>query len=598
TDSLGNVIQNGQGKQVAGEMDFTKLYNKSPFLAKINKTTPTRSSSGPNAAGTKQAPDPQSGKKKDKDQDKGKAQNKGKDKDQNKAKSDTLATDSLGNKVPKDSKAAKDINDKLKKDKAKADEKKPATGVSPALKAVLRPLLLVRKFRLNYGEVATTTIPGFTQSSHILGMSRGWDAPGFDFISGFQPKINRRADEDTGDWLAKARSQEWITTNAFQNNPVLQTSGKSIDSRLTLEPFNDFKIDVDFSRNLTQNFSEFFKTYHKTDESIDSIFRRSPRSVGSFTISWFSIPTLFKDDSLQINSLFKEFESNRSVVSELRGVGEHEIDGPDYSRGFGRKQQDILVPAFLAAYTGKDPENFQFTDIFDWFPRPNWQLNYNGLSKIPMFKNLFSNVRISHGYKSSLTINQFESDLSYDDYNDTLDIVVGQQNPNNLDTLTRNYYSQFLLPSVIMEEQFSPLIGIDIKFKNDMNVNFSYTKKRSLAMGFISYELAETRSTTYDLGIDWKLKDVRLGFLPGFNSQANKKKSSGAKPGTAKLGNDLSILFDLSFADNLTINHLLDQQAGARPTRGSKDISISPSISYDVNKNVNLRFFVDYRRQQ
>ncbi|HZV43356.1 MAG TPA: cell surface protein SprA, partial [Saprospiraceae bacterium] len=304
------------------------------------------------------------------------------------------------------------------------------------------------------------------------------------------------------------------------------------------------------------------------------------------------------DDSLQINSLFKEFESNRSVVSELRGVGEHEIDGPDYSRGFGRKQQDILVPAFLAAYTGKDPENFQFTDIFDWFPRPNWQLNYNGLSKIPMFKNLFSNVRISHGYKSSLTINQFESDLSYDDYNDTLDIVVGQQNPNNLDTLTRNYYSQFLLPSVIMEEQFSPLIGIDIKFKNDMNVNFSYTKKRSLAMGFISYELAETRSTTYDLGIDWKLKDVRLGFLPGFNSQANKKKSSGAKPGTAKLGNDLSILFDLSFADNLTINHLLDQQAGARPTRGSKDISVSPSISYDINKNVNLRFFVDYRRQQ
>jgi len=149
-----------------------------------------------------------------------------------------------------------------------------------------------------------------------------------------------------------------------------------------------------------------------------------------------------------------------------------------------------------------------------------------------------------------------------------------------------------------MEEQFSPLIGIDIKFKNDMNVNFSYTKKRSLAMGFISYELAETRSTTYDIGLDWKLKDVRIGFLPGFNSQANKKKSSGAKPGQAKLGNDLSILFDLSFADNLTINHLLDQQAGARPTRGSKDISISPSISYDINKNVNLRFFVDYRRQQ
>jgi cell surface protein SprA len=136
-----------------------------------------------------------------------------------------------------------------------------------------------------------------------------------------------------------------------------------------------------------------------------------------------------------------------------------------------------------------------------------------------------------------------------------------------------------------------------------MNFSFNYSKRRGLAMGFISYELAETRSTTYDIGFDWKMKDVRIGFLPGFNSAANKKKSSGAnKPqgggGTPKLGNDLNILFDLSFSDNITFNHLLDQQSGARPTRGSKDITISPAISYDVNKNVSLRFFVDYRRQQ
>jgi cell surface protein SprA len=301
------------------------------------------------------------------------------------------------------------------------------------------------------------------------------------------------------------------------------------------------------------------------------------------------------DDSTQVNNLFKEFESFRSNVSHDRGEGEHTVDGPEYAYGFGRKQQDILVPAFLAAYTGKDPENFEFTDIFNWLPRPNWQLNYNGLSKIPMFKDIFSNVRISHGYKSTLTINSFESDLNYDDYDNG---NYDQQNPNNLDTLTQNYYSRYLMPSIIMEEGFAPLVGIDVKFKNDMNMSFSYAKKRSLAMGFVSYELAETRSTTVDFGMDWKLKDVRIGFLPGFNSQANKKKSSSKQPGTQKLGNDLDILFDLSFADNFTINHYLDQNAGARPTRGSKDITISPSIAYDVNKNVNLRFFVDYRRQQ
>jgi hypothetical protein len=49
----------------------------------------------------------------------------------------------------------------MKKDKAKADAskdvKKQPTAISPALKAVIRPLLLVRKFRLNYGETNSTT---------------------------------------------------------------------------------------------------------------------------------------------------------------------------------------------------------------------------------------------------------------------------------------------------------------------------------------------------------------------------------------------------------------------------------------------------------
>lgn len=428
-------------------------------------------------------------------------------------------------------------------------------------------------------------------------MSRGFDAPGWGFIAGLQPDINRSAYNDTGDYLADARSNYWITTNAFQNAPVLQSKGKTIDARLSLEPFNDFKIDVDASRNLSRNFSVFFKTYHKNATSIDSIYRRSPREIGSFTMSYFSLPTLFMDDSLQLNQLFDKFESNRSIISKMRGVGEHEVDGSDYAYGFGRKQQDILVPAFLTAYTGKDPENFEFTDMFDWLPRPNWTVSYNGLSKLKMFKNIFSNVRISHGYKSSLTINQFESDLSYVDYDKTLG-PLPQQNPRNLDTLSVNYYSRFLVPSIVIEESFNPLIGIDVKMKNDMNLSFSYAKRRGLSMGFISYELAETRSTTVDFGFDWKVKNVRLGFLPGFNSMANKKKSSSQKPGEEKLGNDLSLLLDVSFADNLTLNHLLDQEAGARATRGSKDITISPSLSYDINKNVNLRFFIDYRRQE
>ena len=122
---------------------------------------------------------------------------------------------------------------------------------------------------------------------------------------------------------------------------------------------------------------------------------------------------MFQDDSIQLANLFHKFEENRKIISKKRGFGDHDLDGPDYAKGFGRQQQDVLVPAFLSAYTDKDPQNFELTDMFKWIPRPNWTVNYNGLSKIPFLKDIFSNVRISHGYKNTLSVNSFESQLNY-----------------------------------------------------------------------------------------------------------------------------------------------------------------------------------------
>ena len=550
TDSLGNEIQNGQTGQISMDFDLVKLYNKSKFLAQANKT------GGPPAGGNNQ------------------------------------------NKQPPSRQTPDPDPNQPVQPQPKPEKKN--TGMSPPLKTLMRFAMMVRKFRVNYTEGKGTTIPGFEEDSEILGMDHGFGAPGWSFISGIQPKINRRAEQETGDYLDEARSNEWIVPNAFQSAPVLQFENENLDSRLSLEPFTDFKIDVDFIRGLSNNFSVFFKTYNKSGNTYADLARSSPRDIGSLTMSWLQSKTLFMDDSLELNQLFDQFESNRSIISKIRGVGVHEVDGPNYTEGFGRKQQDVLVPAFIAAYTGKSPENFEFTDIWDWLPRPNWTLTYNGLNKIPMFKRLFTNIRITHGYKSTLTINNFQSDLSYDDYNESTGEIEGQQNPDNLDSIKLNYYSQFLVPSIIIDEAFAPLIGVDAKFQNGMGLSFGFTKRRGLGMSFTDYRLNEARSTTVDVGFDWTLKDVRIGFLPGFNSAANKKKEPSRNPGqgTPKEGNDLQILFDFSFADNLTIIHELDQDIGARPTRGSKDITISPSISYDINKNVNLRFFVDYRRQQ
>ena len=71
------------------------------------------------------------------------------------------------------------------------------------------------------------------------------------------------------------------------------------------------------------------------------------------------------------------------------------------------------------------------------------------------------------------------------------------------------------------------------------------------------------------------------------------KKKREPKP---KQGNDLVINFDLSFRDDQTENHLFGAGAEGIPSRGSQTLRVSPSVTYTVNKLLDLRFFVDYNR--
>jgi cell surface protein SprA len=223
-------------------------------------------------------------------------------------------------------------------------------------------------------------------------------------------------------------------------------------------------------------------------------------------------------------------------------------------------------------------------------------VTYSGLEKLGPFKEIFNSVRISHGYKSVLNVNSFETDLNFD---------PPQINPGNVNQATQNYYSRYVIPAIGIEEQFAPLIGLDIRTKNDMNFQLEFAKRRGLQLGFISNELAENRVTTFQIGFDYVIKNVALKFLPGYkaNREENKPGSRGGQTqpkgntggGSTLKGNDLEFLFDFSFSDNITVNHYLDLQADPQPTRGQMEITISPAIRYNLNKNVNLRFFFDYR---
>ena len=608
TDSLGNVIQNSQGRQINGDFNFENLYRKSKYLDKIQKKKRTQRGAkgkGKNNRGGRNSKkgknnadssldgggDGKSNSKNSKSKDDPKKQatlkNSGGKTGQEGGKTDGEAAGQKGGKKGKKGKRGA---------KSKKDKKKKNREPSTIERVLIRPLLMIRKARVTYSEDFTTVVPGYLPRTSYLGQNDGFTAPGWDFIGGLQPDIAQV--DGQNDWLDRANQKGWISTNVFQNQQVLQDKSQNISARLTLEPFNDFTIELSAERRKSKNSSVYYRDTTYLD-GIANPVHSIPRDVGSFSISYFALNTLFGTNA---RGLFETFENNRIIISRRVGlgvgVGAHETDD-GYSEGYGRAQQDILLPAFIAAYTGQDPESIEISTnnnylsdvILKELPRINWQLRYNGLSKVSWFSDHFASFDLTHGYKSSLTINSYNTDQDFDR------LQVFREDMNF------NFYSQFEVPNLIIDEQFAPLVAVDFKLKNEMSGSFGYSKSRNLQMNFSDTRLTESRSQEITIGFGYTKKDVVIGFLKrGSGGSSSKRKKKGKKKdkkddtkskGKKKEeGGNLNFDFQFSITDNETSIQRLDQGEPI-PARGSKDITISPSIDYDVNDQLNIRLFFE-----
>ncbi len=99
--------------------------------------------------------------------------------------------------------------------------------------------------------------------------------------------------------------------------------------------------------------------------------------------------------------MFHTFENNLYTIR-----GRFQTINSDYDTA----SQDVLIPAFIAAYLGKDAQTVALTP-FPGRPLPNWRLDYSGLSKLGIFKDVFQSVAISHAYVSSYSVSNFSNSL-------------------------------------------------------------------------------------------------------------------------------------------------------------------------------------------
>jgi cell surface protein SprA len=553
-------------------LKFEELYNKWRFLRAVNSAA----INGPK-------PVKDDAKKSDKKDKNDKSDNK---KDNN-AKNDvkdnknnknngTNPSDTTGN--------AKGRKVKEKKVKTPRDPNDlPQIGGIP--KFFLRLATSLKRASIQYTEDFGTTLPGWMDSTQFVGHNFRSGEPGFDFIFGYQPDTN---------WINRQGSKGLITRDSLLNDMIRQRYNQRLNITAQVSPFRDFNIDVTLDKSFDKQYSELYKdTLGWQNPNSTGLARLNPYALGSFSVSYIAFQSLFSEfKPEEVSATFKQFEANRAILSKrLAGLNNYQgsvldPNDPKYYLGYGRYSQDVVIPSFIAAYTKKDPTtvkllknnnpNLRSNPFSGILPKPNWSINYSGLSRLPGFDKLFTNFSIRHGYHSTFSMNSFNTALLFTD-----PFRVGY--PFFRDPLTGNFIPYFLVPNITIQEAFDPLIEVDMTFTNQLNVRFEYKKSRQLSLSLIDYQLAENRSTEVTFGFNWRqkgvpiIKNIRIG-----------------KNGM-KLDNDVTFKFDFSLRDDATANSKLDQNTSFG-TAGQRVIRIAPSIDYILNNRVSMKLYFEQNR--
>ncbi|MEO6583376.1 MAG: cell surface protein SprA, partial [Ferruginibacter sp.] len=531
---LGNILENGNQKEGTVQLDFNRLYLKSKWLRQLDQPSNK--------------------------EDKLKWKNR-----------ITKVQDSVTTKSGKRILQTRRIVDKT-----------ALPYVNTPGKVLGKLLTSVKQINLSVAEDANTRLPGYTDSTQYVGQNFKSKQPGFGFILGNQPDTN---------WLNR-KAREGVITKDDNFNSLFQ---QRYDQRVTLsgqlEPVRDLSITINLSKTFGKTYSETFRFIDTTGGNNRQFMHLNPYSGGGFDVSYIAFKTLFgKFDPNRVSETFKTFEANRVILSQRVGRKHpgsfQQSDG--YYYGYGRYAVDVLIPSFIAAYTGEDPNtvglikqsnpNTKSNPFRAILPKPNWKIDYNGLTKIKGIEKVFTNFNISHGYTGNLSMNGFTSALFYQD-------TAGL--PRFYDTTSKNYVPYFLVPNITIQESFSPVIGFDAMFTNQLQAKFEYIKSRTLSLSLNDYQLSEVRSTEYVVGAGFRKRGLKLlgGVkLPKFLS----------KDQTGKLDNEINFRLDFRVRDNVTANTRLDQN-NSFATGGSKEITISPTIDYFLNNRINIKLYFDQR---
>ena len=439
---------------------------------------------------------------------------------------------------------------------------------------------MFRKLQVTYRNTNSLTIPGFAPQAGFMGQQRFNDlyAPGFDFAFG--------AFGD--DFVEKAKNNGWLSGDTTVVQPATRSKTSDFDAKLTLEPLPGLKIQLNSKRYEAQS-SSIIYSYDQLQENM----------TGSFNITQIAIGTAFHKlgsaDENFASETFRQFLANRNIMKTRvqeqyanvqypnSGFIPFDLRGKKYSEANGAvadNSADVLVPAFLAAYIGRDANSISLSPFMSLLQSlPNWSVTFDGLGKLPWLRDQFKSINLTHAYTCKYAVGSYSTystwtpalDLSNKQIGFVRDVTTDMPIPS----------SAYDISSVTLTENFSPLIGLNMTMKNSLSAKFEYRKQRNISLNVNSVQITEGHTDEFVIGAGYTIKN--LNFIA-------KSKNGGQK----KVSNDLKLNVDVSYKDIKTLLRKVEENL-TQASSGNKVFGIKISADYVLSQKINLQLFYDHQ---
>jgi cell surface protein SprA len=577
---MGNTITNDMTLTFRNEMDLTSLYNKSAFLRKVNQ----KFEMNRRRQNSQRAQRPKAEKRQ-----KPFAQDIVLNTDSFTIVNHGMNTKNIEVSAKRNGKSIKIKYKRIDENTIRITTKDTAqikinivqkgdaeeTTLYKIAEYAARGLMSVRSVSVNYSKRQETAIGGFRpgigdffgQKRSNLGLT-----PGLGFAFGF---------ENGEDYIDKSLRNGWLVLDEMSISPAVYNSISKLELEAQVEPIRGLKIQLNALRERNDRTSIQFNGYPTINKTYG----------GSFSMTTISLSSSFESSNAKNgykSKAFDKFLANRDIIA---GRLENKYSKTSYPNsgfipetgvsgnydpsiaGVNPNSADVLIPAFLAAYTGGSANKISLSA----FPSltallPNWRISYDGLTTLPWFKDKFKRLRLTHAYTSLYNIGSYSSFATWVQYDGDLGFI------KNLDDKPAPS-SAYDISSVNLVEQFNPLLGAEGTFMNNMTIRARYNYSRNLNLNITSYQIVENLQKDLVIGLGYRINEfnkligLRMKSDRGFN-------------------NDLNITADLSRRTTHSLIRKIEDQY-TEATSGNTILTLKLSAEYTLSRSLLLRAFYD-----